>query len=160
VNDLASIDRAVAEAMAETDRPTLVLVHSHIGIGSPLQDTSKAHGAPLGAANAEMARHHLAWQHPPFEIPPAVYDHWRPTRGGLPRSLGECQCRPLVHEPAIPLDGAPGELLMAGEPSSATRLSPHPSKVSLRWRAHYDDGSKISSDLASKPTSFSSFPGS
>ena len=75
VNDLESVDRAIAEAVAETDRPTLVVVHTHIGYGSSLQDTSKAHGAPLGAMSAQQAREQLAWPYPPFEVPPTVYAH-------------------------------------------------------------------------------------
>ena len=48
VNDLEAIDRAIEAAIAETERPSLVVVHSHIGYGSPVQDTAKAHGSPLG----------------------------------------------------------------------------------------------------------------
>ena len=47
VNDLDAIDRAIAAAVAETDRPSLILVHSHIGYGSPVQDT--AEGARIAA---------------------------------------------------------------------------------------------------------------
>jgi len=77
VNDLAGIDRAIAEATAETARPSLILVHSHIGYGSPVQDSYKAHGSPLGADNVAKTRETLGWPHPPFEIPQAVYDDWR-----------------------------------------------------------------------------------
>ncbi|MFZ4584474.1 MAG: transketolase [Acidimicrobiia bacterium] len=48
-NDLDEMERGLREAMAETDRPSLVVVRSHIGYPSPkFTDTSKAHGAPLG----------------------------------------------------------------------------------------------------------------
>ncbi len=47
-NDLAAIDAALAEARAETARPSLILVRTHIGYGSPEQDSFKAHGSPLG----------------------------------------------------------------------------------------------------------------
>jgi transketolase len=75
VNDLSAIDRAIAEAVAETERPTLVVVHTHIGYGSPLQDTSQAHGAPLGPMSAQQARERLGWRFPPFEVPATVYAH-------------------------------------------------------------------------------------
>jgi transketolase len=52
-------------------------VHSHIGYGSPVQDTAKAHGEPLGAENVATTRETLGWPYPPFEIPDAVYALWR-----------------------------------------------------------------------------------
>jgi transketolase len=76
-NALWEIDQANAAALAETSRPSLVLVHSHIGYGSPVQDTAKAHGEPLGEEGVAKTRKTLGWSHPPFEIPQAVYDHWR-----------------------------------------------------------------------------------
>ncbi|MBO0713933.1 MAG: transketolase, partial [Acidimicrobiales bacterium] len=47
-NDLDAVERALHSFRTETERPTLVLVHSHIGYGSPLEDSPKAHGEPLG----------------------------------------------------------------------------------------------------------------
>jgi transketolase len=77
VNALNEIDQAIAAATAETSRPSLVIVHSHIGYGSPVQDTAKAHGEPLGAENVATTRETLGWPYPPFEIPDAVYALWR-----------------------------------------------------------------------------------
>ncbi|MEO7050875.1 MAG: transketolase, partial [Rhodanobacter sp.] len=47
-NDVAAINAALDEAVADTTRPTLILVRTHIGYGSPKQDSFKAHGSPLG----------------------------------------------------------------------------------------------------------------
>jgi transketolase len=47
-NDLDAVQRALHSFRAEHARPTLVVVHSHIGYGSPVEDTAKAHGEPLG----------------------------------------------------------------------------------------------------------------
>ncbi len=77
VNDLAAIDRAIEAAIAETERPSLVVVHSHIGFGSPVQDSAKAHGSPLGDDNVAKTREALGWQHPPFSVPDEVYADWR-----------------------------------------------------------------------------------
>ena len=77
VNELDHIDRAIADADAETGRPSLIVVHSHIGYGSPLQDTAKAHGAALGEDNVAKTRQRLGWAYPPFEVPDEVYAHWR-----------------------------------------------------------------------------------
>lgn len=67
--------RAVLEkAIAETERPTLVIARTHIGYGSPnKQDTAKAHGEPLGAAETVLAKQKLGWPtEPAFHVPPAV----------------------------------------------------------------------------------------
>ena len=81
VNDLEAIDRAIEAAIAETERPSLVVVHSHIGYGSPVQDTAKAHGSPLGEEGVAKAREALGWQHPPFSVPDEVYADWRSQVG-------------------------------------------------------------------------------
>ena len=77
VDDLAAVDTAIEQAEAETERPTMVIMHSHIGIGTPLHDDHKAHGAPVGPAYAEVARELLHWPYPPFEVPDEVYATWR-----------------------------------------------------------------------------------
>ena len=55
VNDLDAIDTAIEDAVDETDRPSLIIVGSNIGYGSPKQDTAAAHGSPLGPE--AMPRH-------------------------------------------------------------------------------------------------------
>ena len=79
VNDLASIDRAVAEAKADTQRPTLVITKSHIGFGSPNRvDTSKAHGEPLGKDEIALTKQALGWPYiEPFMVPADALTHWR-----------------------------------------------------------------------------------
>ncbi|MCG8455361.1 MAG: transketolase [Holophagales bacterium] len=71
VGDLEAIDRAVAAARTETARPTLVLVRTHIGYGSPnKQDTASAHGSPLGADERRATKDNLGWpQEPTFHVP-------------------------------------------------------------------------------------------
>ena len=77
VDDLAAVDLALDQAKAETERPTIVLMHSHIGIGTPLHDDHRAHGSPVGPEYAGIARGLLGWPYEPFEIPEGVYDTWR-----------------------------------------------------------------------------------
>ncbi len=77
VNDLDAIDTAIAAAVADTERPTLIVVGSNIGYGSPKQDTAAAHGSPLGAEAIRSTRETLGWNHEPFEIPDTVFEHWR-----------------------------------------------------------------------------------
>jgi transketolase len=83
-NDIEAIDAALAAARAETHRPSLILVRTHIGYGSPEQDSFKAHGSPLGADNVRKAKQKLDWPtEPDFLIPDAALVHFREavTRG-------------------------------------------------------------------------------
>ncbi|MCW2928379.1 MAG: Transketolase family protein [Thermoleophilia bacterium] len=61
VDDLEAIDAVVAEATADEARPTLVVTRTHIGIGSPRQDTPKAHGEPLGEENVRLTKQAYGW---------------------------------------------------------------------------------------------------
>jgi transketolase len=69
-NDVATIDQAIAVAKGVTDRPSMIAVRTHIGFGSPLQDTFKAHGEPLGADNVKKTKEELDWPlEPDFYVP-------------------------------------------------------------------------------------------
>ena len=69
-NDFAAIDAAFSAARAETKRPSLLLVRTHLGFGSPEQDSFKAHGSPLGVENVRKTKEKLGWPTPPdFLIP-------------------------------------------------------------------------------------------
>ncbi len=61
-NDLVAIDRALGEARKEADRPSLIIVRTHIGYGSPhKQDTFAAHGEPLGEDEVRATKRALGW---------------------------------------------------------------------------------------------------
>jgi transketolase len=61
-NDVDAIDRALTAARAVEDRPSLILVHTHLGYGSPhKQDTYKAHGEPLGEDEVRETKRNLGW---------------------------------------------------------------------------------------------------
>ena len=77
-NDVDAIDDALAAARAETVRPTLILVRTHLGYGSPEQDSVKAHGSPLGAADVKKTKEKLGWPvEPPFLVPAPALEHFR-----------------------------------------------------------------------------------
>jgi transketolase len=84
-NDLAAIDAAIRAARAETERPSLILVRTHIGYGSPhKQDTFEAHGSPLGEDEVRLTKQNLGWPvQPDFLIPGEALAHFREalTRG-------------------------------------------------------------------------------
>merc|ERR1719387_107701 len=73
--DLEGIRKAIAEAKAVTDKPTLIKVTTLIGYGSPNKaDTHDVHGAALGGDEVAATRENLKWQYPEFEVPAEVYD--------------------------------------------------------------------------------------
>ncbi len=76
-NDLDAVTRAFHVFKSEHERPTLVLVHSHIGYGSPVEDSPKAHGEPLGPEGVRATKEFLGL--PPdaeFHVPDAVYEQF------------------------------------------------------------------------------------
>ena len=78
-NDVAAIERALRAARDEAARPSLILVRTHLGYGSPhKQDTFAAHGSPLGADEVRLTKEALGWPtEPPFYIPEAAREHFR-----------------------------------------------------------------------------------
>ncbi|MBD1936744.1 transketolase [Microcoleus sp. FACHB-68] len=84
--DLAAIEKAINEAKAVTDKPTMIKVTTIIGYGSPnKQNTAGVHGAALGADEIALTREKLGWQHEPFVIPEDVLNH---TRKAVERGAG------------------------------------------------------------------------
>jgi len=86
-NDLEALTR-VLRAFGETeDRPTLVIVDSHIAYGSPnLQDSHKAHGAPLGEEEVRLAKRAYGWHgSDEFVVPEGVVEHFRDGLGARGR---------------------------------------------------------------------------
>ncbi len=78
-NDIEAIDRALRAAREETLRPSLILLRTHIGYGSPgKQDTFEAHGSPLGEAEVKLTKEKLGWPlEPTFYIPAEALTHFR-----------------------------------------------------------------------------------
>ena len=74
VDDLDSIRKAIKEAKKETSKPSLIIVESHIGFGSPKVDSAASHGAPLGADAMKEFKKNMDWTLEPFEIPESVKD--------------------------------------------------------------------------------------
>ena len=75
-NDLKAIEAAIRNARAETDRPSIIMVRTHIGYGSPKQDTASAHGEPLGPDATRATKEALGWPlDRPFFVPDDVAAH-------------------------------------------------------------------------------------
>jgi transketolase len=88
-NDLVMLSRALDVARATDDRPTLIIVDSHIGYGAPhKQDTSAAHGEPLGEDEIRLAKQRYGWpEDAKFLVPDGVYDHFKAGVGARGAAL-------------------------------------------------------------------------
>ena len=78
-NNVAALDEAIGQARDERKRPSFIEVRTHIGYGSPhKQDTSAAHGEPLGEAEVRLTKENLGWPtEPTFFIPEDALAHYR-----------------------------------------------------------------------------------
>ncbi|MAY55043.1 MAG: transketolase [Pseudomonadota bacterium] len=76
-HDAEQIIKAIEEARADTQRPTLIRCKTVIGFGSPAKaGTAGVHGAPLGPDEVAATRKALGWEYPPFEVPQAILQDW------------------------------------------------------------------------------------
>src|SRR4051795_13250610 len=88
-NDLELLTRAFDVFREEVDRPTLIIVDSHIGYGSPhKQDTAEAHGEPLGEEEVRETKRAYGWpEDAEFLVPDGVYEHFARGVGERGRRL-------------------------------------------------------------------------
>jgi transketolase len=88
-NDLELLERAFRTFKNETERPTLIIVDSHIAYGAPnKQDTSAAHGEPLGEQEVRLAKRHYGWpEDARFLVPEGVREHFQAGIGARGQAL-------------------------------------------------------------------------
>jgi transketolase len=88
-NDLTGVSNGLNAFLATNDRPTLVIVNSHIGYGSPhKQDTNAAHGEPLGEDEVRLAKKFYGWpEDAHFLVPDGVLEHFQDGIGRRGREL-------------------------------------------------------------------------
>ncbi|MHB1021338.1 MAG: transketolase [Acidobacteriaceae bacterium] len=76
-NDLAALEKAIAESKAVTDKPSLIAVRTVIGYGSPKAGTSKVHGEPMGAEAVKATKENLGWPaDKSFYVPEEAQKNW------------------------------------------------------------------------------------
>jgi len=76
-DDTEPLAAAIEEAVAVEDRPSLIICRTHIGYGSPVQDSHKAHGAPLDAEQMKETKRRLGWpEDAAFLVPDAVRERF------------------------------------------------------------------------------------
>ena len=77
-DDLKGIEKAIANAKKEKNKPSIILVRTHIGFGSPhKQDTADVHGSPLGEEELRLTKENLGWPDRKFYIPKEALNHMR-----------------------------------------------------------------------------------
>jgi transketolase len=88
-NDLEVLERAFETFHKTTDRPTLIIVDSHIAYGAPhKQDTSAAHGEPLGEEEVRLTKGRYGWpKDAKFFVPDGVYEHFEAGIGKRGKAL-------------------------------------------------------------------------
>jgi transketolase len=90
-NDAGALEAALNQAKANTDKPTLIVVKSIIGWGAPhKQDSSAAHGEPLGVEEIKLAKKFYGWpEDSSFLVPDGVYEHFNQGIGARGRAARE-----------------------------------------------------------------------
>src|SRR5213595_3148541 len=103
-NDIAAIEAALRSARDDTTRPSLILVRTHIGFGSPnKQDTFEVHGSPLGADEVRLTKERLGWpSEPAFLIPEAALAHMREALARGERDEAAWNSRMRAYAQAFP----------------------------------------------------------
>jgi transketolase len=115
--DLAAIDRAIREAKAETARPSIIVIRTTIGFGSPKKaGTSAAHGSPLGDAEVAATKKALGWDpEARFLVPPEAGAHLREAVARGEAAHAAWRARLAAYEAAHPDLAAQLRLAIRGE---------------------------------------------
>lgn len=113
-HDGEAVKKALGEAKAVTDKPSLICCKTVIGWGSPnKQGKEDCHGAPLGDAEIALVRQTIGWPHPAFEIPAEIYGGWNAKDKGAAREA-EWNTRMAAYKTAHPELGAELERRLSG----------------------------------------------
>jgi transketolase len=104
VNDLAALNRAIDAAKAEASKPSLIVVRSHIGYGSPHKhDTAEAHGSPLGQDEITLTKQALGYPSlEPFYVAPEALRYWREAAKRRAKAEGEWKEVSVAYKAANP----------------------------------------------------------
>ncbi len=116
-NDLEAIDAAIRAAQAETERPSIIMIRTHIGYGSPNKhDTAEAHGSALGEEEVKLTKENLGWPlEPKFYIPEDALSHFRKAIDRGEKAEAEWQTRIAKYREAHPDAAAEWDRFVKGE---------------------------------------------
>lgn len=114
--DLDSIAKAIAAAKKVTDKPSLLVVTTTIGFGSPKKaGTAGVHGAALGTDEVAATRANLGWSYDPFVVPEDALKRFRTAIDKGATAEAEWNVRFAAYEKAYPTEAAEFKRIMAGE---------------------------------------------
>ncbi|XZG70943.1 transketolase [Chitinibacteraceae bacterium HSL-7] len=114
-HDVDALQKAIAEARANTNKPSLICCKTVIGKGSPNKaDSHDCHGAPLGDAEIAATRATIGWPHAPFVIPEDVYAGWDKKEQGAAWE-GDWNALFAKYQAQFPAEAAEFTRRMAGE---------------------------------------------
>jgi transketolase len=103
-NNIDALEEAIRAAQEETERPSLILVRTHLGYGSPnKQDTYQAHGSPLGVEEVKLTKENLGWPlKPDFYVPDDVLANFRRAVDKGNKAEEDWQSRLSEYQKAFP----------------------------------------------------------
>jgi transketolase len=115
--DVEAIDRALAAARSDTSRPSIILVRTTIGYGSPNKaGTSEAHGSPLGAEEVKLVKQRFGWDpEKHFHLPEEALAHFRTAVDKGAKAEAEWQGRFDAWAKAFPELAAEWKTALAGD---------------------------------------------
>lgn len=116
-NDVEAITGAIQEAQGVKNKPSLILVHTHIGYGAPdKQDTFEAHGNPLGEPELQAAKKNLGWPSmDKFYLPQDSVNFFRQAIGKGAKAQQDWQGRFDAYKKAFPKEAAELDQMIAGK---------------------------------------------
>ncbi len=116
-NDLEEVDRALGAARAETGRPSLIAVKTHIGFGSPNRhDSSESHGKPLGPEEVALTKRAYGWpESPAFLVPPEALAQFRQALQRGRQAEREWEALLARYAQQYPAEAAEFRAVLAGE---------------------------------------------
>ena len=94
--DVDAMEAAIKEAQADTMHPSLIIVRTHIGFGSPKQDSPSCHGEPLGGEALAATKEKAGWTNEMFYVPSEVKEHFDAKQAGC--AAGEASWNALMDD--------------------------------------------------------------
>jgi len=137
-HDMAAVDAAIRAAQAETERPSIIACRTHIGYRSPKQDSSKAHGEPLGEEALRATKETMGWpQEPRFYVPDGIHARLNQMRKNGAACEQEWNALLARYRQAYPDLAAQWDLYVAGKLPSGwqSALPAFPADKPLATRA-------------------------
>ncbi len=113
--DVDGIAAAVAEAKADVAHPSLIIVRTHIGYGSPKQDNASCHGEPLGAEALAATKEKAGWASEMFYVPQEVKEHFAAKLQSCAAEEAEWNAMFEAYAESYPEEGAELRARMQGD---------------------------------------------